>query len=57
MQPLEGLDRYLLVVFPLWMVAGNWLAERRGALVLAGLASTALMIFYAYEFAAWAFLG
>jgi hypothetical protein len=54
--PLTSLDRYVLVVFPLWMVAGKWLADRRrlGA-ALAG--SGVLLFIFALQFARWAFIG
>jgi hypothetical protein len=55
-QPLEGLDRYVLVIFPLTMAAGAWLSERRWtapAVVFGG----ALMCFYAFQVATWTFLG
>lgn len=54
-QPLEGLDRYLLTIFPLWMAAGVWLTERhilRPALVI----GAGLLAFYSFEFATWAFI-
>jgi hypothetical protein len=54
-QPLEGLDRYALTIFPLWMAAGAWLAQRR-ALRPAVLLSGALLAFYSYQFATWAFI-
>jgi hypothetical protein len=54
-QPLEGLDRYALTIFPLWMGAAAWLAERRAVrpVVIAG---AALLAFYSYQFATWAFI-
>jgi hypothetical protein len=54
-QPLEGLDRYCLTIFPLWMGAGAWLAERRAVrpVVVVG---AALLGFYTFEFARWAFV-
>jgi hypothetical protein len=55
-QPFEGLDRYVLVIFPLTMAAGGWLSARRwttAAVVFGG----ALMCFYAFQVATWAFLG
>lgn len=54
--PLESLDRYALVMFPLWMAAGKLLSERgaaragvMGAFALAG-------CFFTFSFAAWAFV-
>lgn len=54
-QPLWSLDRFALTLFPLWMVAGDWLARRRlvrPALVL----SVAALVFYTLQFSAWAFV-
>jgi hypothetical protein len=54
-QPLEGIDRYVLTIFPLWMAAGAWVTERRvlrPLLVLGAL----LLGFYSFEFATWAFV-
>ncbi len=54
-QPLEGIDRYVLTIFPLWMAAGAWVSERpvlRPLLVL----GAALLAFYSFEFATWAFV-
>lgn len=54
-QPLHSLDRYALTIFPLWMAAGAWLAERRliRAVVLVG---AGLLAFFTFQFATWAFL-
>lgn len=54
-QPLWSLDRFALTLFPLWMVAGEWIARRRllrPALVL----STAALVFSTLQFSAWAFV-
>lgn len=54
-QPLISLDRYALTIFPLWMAAGALLSRRRRlwpVLVLMG----ALLAFYSFEFATWAFV-
>jgi hypothetical protein len=54
-QPLKSLDRYVLTIFPLWMAAGAWLAERRltsKAVVLCA----AMLAFFAVQFATWAFI-
>ncbi len=53
--PMDSLDRYLLVIFPLWMVAADWLARHRLLWPVLGL-STVLMCLYAAEFARWAFV-
>lgn len=50
--PLRSLDRYMLVAFPLWAVAGDWLARRRllwPVLVISLLA----LCFYTIQFARW----
>ena len=54
-QPLHSLDRYTLTIFPLWMAAGAWLAERRliRAVVLVG---AGLLAFFTFQFATWAFV-
>jgi len=49
-EPLQSLDRYVLTIFPLWMVAGDWLSERR-ALRPVLLIGAALLAFYAFQFA------
>ncbi len=54
-QPLEGLDRYALTIFPLWMATGAWAAQRRALHVLVPLGAL-LLAFYSYEFATWAFI-
>jgi Mannosyltransferase (PIG-V) len=54
-QPLVSLDRYLLTLFPLWMVAGVWITERRlktAALV----AGSIVLAFYTFWFARYAFV-
>lgn len=54
-QPLWSLDRFALTLFPLWMVAGAWVAGRRlekPALVL----SAGLLAFYTLQFSSWAFV-
>lgn len=54
-QPLEGLDRYTLTIFPLWMAAGDWLGQRRSLRLVLPLGA-ALLAFYSFEFATWAFV-
>jgi hypothetical protein len=54
-QPLLGLDRYTLSIFPLWIGAGAWAIERRVLKPLLVL-SALLLAFYSYEFATWAFI-
>ena len=54
-QPLLSVDRYLLTIFPLWMAAGAWLAER-GALKPVLLISALLLLFYSASFATWAYI-
>jgi hypothetical protein len=54
-QPLRSLDRYTLTIFPLWMAAAAWLAERK-LTATAALLSGVAMVFFAFEFATWAFI-
>ncbi len=54
-QPLKSFDRYTLTIFPLWMVAGAWVAERRLTRV-ALLVSAILLAFWTFEFATWAWV-
>jgi hypothetical protein len=54
-QPLKSIDRYTLTIFPLWMAAGSWVSERRltrPVLVI----SAALLAFWTYQFATWAWV-
>ncbi|MBV9464993.1 MAG: hypothetical protein JO169_02655, partial [Solirubrobacterales bacterium] len=54
-EPLAAFDRYALTIFPLWMAAGAWIAERRltRPAVLAG---GALLAFYTFWFSSWSFI-
>jgi hypothetical protein len=54
-QPLASVDRYILTLFPLWMAAAAWLSERR-LLKPAVVLGAALLAFYSFEFATWAFI-
>jgi hypothetical protein len=54
-QPLKSIDRYTLTIFPLWMAAGAWVAERRLTRV-AVLVSAGLLAFWTYQFATWAWV-
>jgi hypothetical protein len=54
-QPLDAVDRYILTIFPLWMAAGAWLSGRRALRPVLVLGS-ALLAFYSFEFATWAFV-
>ncbi|HTU85490.1 MAG TPA: mannosyltransferase family protein [Solirubrobacteraceae bacterium] len=54
-QPLKSLDRYTLTIFPLWMAAAAWIAERRLTRT-AVLVSAALLAFFTFQFATWAFI-
>jgi Dolichyl-phosphate-mannose-protein mannosyltransferase len=54
-QPLVSLDRYVLTIFPLWMVAGAWVAKRnlqRSAVVIGSI----LLVFYTVSFSSWSFI-
>jgi hypothetical protein len=54
-QPLKSFDRYTLTIFPLWMAAGAWISERR--LTRAALLVTAaLLAFWTFQFATWAWV-
>jgi hypothetical protein len=53
--PLISSDRYILTIFPLWMVLGRWVARRRLQLPAVAL-GTALLVFYTAQVAAWAFV-
>jgi Mannosyltransferase (PIG-V) len=55
LEPLKSLDRYTLTIFPLWMAAGAWAAERRAVRGLA-MISAGLLVFYAFAFATWAWV-
>jgi Mannosyltransferase (PIG-V) len=52
-QPLMSLPRFLVVLFPLFMWLGAWLAERPRAQLPALLLSALLMMFFAAQFATW----
>jgi hypothetical protein len=54
--PLRGLDRYASLLFPLYMWAGAWVAERRGARPLLVL-SALLLAFFSAQFATWHWVG
>jgi hypothetical protein len=54
-QPLKSLDRYTLTIFPLWMAAGAWLSDRR-LTRWAVLVSGALLAFWTFQFATWAWV-
>lgn len=50
-QPLWSFDRFLLTIFPVWMAAGAWLAERRRWVVPVLGAGTIMLVFYTFQFA------
>jgi hypothetical protein len=54
-RPLISFDRYALTIFPLFMAAGAWLAERRltGVAVAAG---AVLLVLCTIDFTTWAFI-
>jgi hypothetical protein len=54
-RPLDGFDRYMLAVFPLWMGAAAWLSQRR-LMPTALQLSTVMLIFYTVEFSRWVFI-
>ena len=53
--PLLAFDRYMLTLFPLWMVAAAWLSRRR-LLAPVLLISVVLLCFNAFEFSRWVFI-
>jgi hypothetical protein len=55
LQPLDAIDRYVLTIFPLWMAAGAWTAERHMTRPIAALGAL-LLAFYSVAFATWAFV-
>ena len=54
-QPLASLDRYALTIFPLWMVAGAWVAKR-GLQRPAAVVGSILLVFYTVQFSSWSFI-
>ena len=54
-QPLKSFDRYTLTIFPLWMAAGGWIAHRRLTRATL-LVSAALLAFWTFQFATWAWV-
>jgi hypothetical protein len=53
--PLESIDRFVLVLFPLWMAAAAWLTDRRllgRTVAIGGL----MLCFYTFAFARWTFV-
>ncbi|MGH2856862.1 MAG: mannosyltransferase family protein [Solirubrobacteraceae bacterium] len=55
-QPLWSFDRFALTIFPLWMAAGAWLAQRRRLLAPTLVVSAALLAFYTLQFSSWSFV-
>jgi hypothetical protein len=55
-EPLWSFDRFALTIFPLWMVAGAFLARRRWLLVPVCLCGAAALVFYTMQFSSWAFI-
>jgi hypothetical protein len=54
-QPLKSLDRYTLTIFPLWMAAGAWVSERRLTRAVV-VVSAAMLVFWTFQFATWAWV-
>jgi hypothetical protein len=52
-QPLMSLPRFLAVLFPLYMWAGAWLAERRRTAAVTLAVSAASLVFFTGAFATW----
>ena len=55
-QPLWSFDRFALTMFPLWIAAGAWLAERRRLRWVVLAVSTVALVFYTLQFSSWAFV-
>jgi hypothetical protein len=55
-QPLWSQDRFALVLFPIWMIAGDGLARRPRLRVLVLGCGAALLVFYTAQFASWSFV-
>jgi hypothetical protein len=53
--PLVSVDRYILTIFPLWMAAGSWVAQRRLEPLAVALGSL-LLVFYTAQVATYAFV-
>jgi hypothetical protein len=51
-EPLQGFSRYMLPIFPLWLGAAAWIAERRLTTAAMTL-STAMLIVYTIQFTRW----
>jgi hypothetical protein len=54
--PLRAFDRYMLPLFPLWMMAAKWLDERR-VLRWVLVISPCLVTLYTIEFTRWVMIG
>ncbi len=54
--PLRGLDRYAAILFPLYMWAGAWCAERRITRTVV-LATGAILVLFTIQFATWHWVG
>ncbi|MDE3131726.1 MAG: hypothetical protein KGL16_11290 [Acidobacteriota bacterium] len=52
MEPLKGIDRYMLPIFPLWIGVAAW-AEKRGLMPLVMALSSVMLVFYTVEFTRW----
>ncbi len=55
-QPLYAFDRFCLTIFPLWMAAAAWLAERERTRVAVCCLSAGLLAFFTFQFGTWAFI-
>ena len=56
LMPLYAFDRYMLPIFPLWMVAAGWL-QRQRRVPSALLISVVMLVFYTVEFSRWVCIG
>jgi hypothetical protein len=55
-EPLWSFDRFALTIFPLWMVAGWWLARHRRLLAAVLAVSAAWLVFDTMQVASWSFI-
>ncbi len=55
-QPLYAFDRFCLTIFPLWMAAAAWLAERERTRIAVCCLSAGLLAFFTFQFGTWAFI-
>jgi Mannosyltransferase (PIG-V) len=52
MEPLKGIDRYVLPIFPLWVGAAAWVEDRKLTLAVSA-ASSVLLVLFTIDFTRW----